>query len=338
MKEMLFLRSIEEHRRVMARVSSSCPCAKNVEIIKERSLVIYRPKVESSVTQLYPTIFFLPGTAFVARETAFTDVICSYISSYSNSQVICINHGLAPEFKFPKAHTDAYKIFKEVFKAEEKYKVDKSKIAIMGYSSGGNFATLLALAASQDGIKLARQVLISPCLDLSRSILDFKNDEMQDTTISEGFVTWFLNHYIPANVAPRDPAISPFWLSKEMLQILPATDIIVANHDRFRGDSEAFSSRLTSAGINVEKYQMLGDHSFLWINMEISKFIGLKMKAIFGGNQMPEYPLLVHSIRLVSFKSKSTSKQDEKIFPISSQQLQILLNCGGIDSKNLKIS
>ncbi len=338
---MLFSRTMEEHRCSVAKVSSPYQCADNVQIIREKAITIYRPKTENnatSVTDSYPTIFFLPGTAFVARETSFTDVICSYISSYSKSQVICIQHGLAPEFKFPRAYTDAYRIFKETMMLWAQHNIDKSRIAIMGYSSGGNFAALLAIAASKEGIKLSRQVLISPCLDLSRSIMDFKNSEEQDSAITEGFVTWFLNHYLPANINRRNPEVSPIWASTEALQKLPATDIIVADHDRFRGDSEVFAAKLNSIGVIAGKYQMPGDHSFLWFNMEMSKFIGLRMKYIFN-NQDPEYPLPLANnlIVVLKLKSKSTEQQNKKIYShhkISLQQLAMLFNWLGISFDN----
>lgn len=342
MREMLFSRTMEEHRRSVAKVSSPYLRADNVQIIRGKNLTIYRPKTENnatSVTDLYPTIFFLPGTAFVARETSFTDVICSYISSYSKSQVICIQHGLAPEFKFPRAHTDAYRIFKETMMLWAQHNIDKSRIAIMGYSSGGNFAALLAMAASKEGIKFTRQILISPCLDLSRSIPDFKDSEKQDSAITEGFVTWFLNHYISPDVNRRNPEVSPLWASTEDLQALPATDIIVADHDRFRGDSEVFATKLSSTGVTTGKYQMPGDHSFLWFNMEISKFIGLRMKYVFN-NQEPEYPLPLSNniIVILKHKSKTTEKHHQKTcsrcINISLQQLAMLFNLLGISFDN----
>ena len=182
---------------------------------------IYRPK---NISAPYPTLFYVPGTAFVAREIAFTGVICTHIAEQSNCQVIVINHRLAPEDQFPKGLDDAYNLLRFFVKAPKfLFKIDNTKMAIVGYSSGGNFAASMAMQGKEEGLLITRQILISPMLDLLRSLKDFKNDfEDKDTTITDEFVEWFLDLYLPEGINPQNPWLSPFWHKPKRLQGLPA--------------------------------------------------------------------------------------------------------------------
>ena len=103
---------------------------------------------------------------------------------------------------------------------------------VAGYSSGGNFAALIAIHAIKDGIPLAKQILISPIVDLSRVLPGFKNYEDRDTDISEEFVQWVISLYLPPDEDRRNPQVSPFWKSgKEiktfLLQTLSWQNLIV---------------------------------------------------------------------------------------------------------------
>jgi len=336
MKEITFLRTIKRHRQQIGELKSPLVLADGVQITQPSSNVrLYRHN-STIGDPLLSTIYFLPGTAFVAREESFTDVICSHICANSECQVLCIKHELAPEVKFPNGHLDAYKILKKTLELTASYNVDKTKMAIVGYSSGGNFAALITAMAGKDGLNFNRQVLISPCLDLSRHCSKFKDFENQDTAITEQFVTWFLNHYVPEGTKREDPRISPVWEDIANLKKLPPTDIIVATYDRFRGDSEIYAEKLQKAAIAITKYEVpKEDHSFLWNRIDISEFIGLKIKYALATPSLslsPENCLL--SSKLIFWHpqtNKSTAgkqfvtSKNNKVITLTNKELSKLL-------------
>jgi acetyl esterase len=293
-----FTRSITEHR---IKVNTAKPLSEPARVphkdiqatLRTGTSIPIRLYRSQKMYASYPTIFYVPGTAFVAKEIAFTDVICSNIAEKSNCQVIVINHRLAPEDQFPHGLDDAYYLLKLIIKSpNSSFNIDKNKIAIIGYSSGGNFAASMSAFGKAEGLPIARQILISPLLDLSRSLKDFKEFEDKDTTINEPFVEWFLKLYLPEGINLKTPLLSPFWQEESELRGLPPTDIIFAENDRFRSDSEAYHAKLMQAGVNTYKMVVPGeDHSFLWYNGRVVADIGSRIKIAFGLELLP-HPIL----------------------------------------------
>lgn len=274
---------------------------------------IFRPK---KIKKVFPTVFYVPGTAFIASEIKFTKVICSHIAEKAKCQVIVINHSLAPENQFPKGLLDAYKIFEYFVKhVSEEYLIDKNHLVIAGYSSGGNFATLMAMKAKENGINIVKQILVSPIVDLSRSLYGFEEYENQDKAISEEFISFFLDLYIPKNINPRNPHMSPIWEKDQKLQKLPKTDIILGKFDRFRSDSEGYYLRLQLCGVRVEKIVIEdADHSFLWHNLETIEEVAERIKIVFKPEAIYHLsPKLTFSHITQRLGPKQTSEGDEEI-------------------------
>lgn len=285
-----FKRSIIEHRE---RLYAAKPLAQPAEVFHFDILVplkkdvkiparIYRP---NSHLSKYPTIFYVPGTAFVAQETVFTEVICSHLAEKSKAQVIVINHRLAPEDQFPKGLNDAYGVLQFFLGTPESvFKIDQSRVVMIGYSSGGNFAASMAIRAKMRGIPIAKQILISPLTDLSRSLQDFKEKfEDKDTVITNAFVEWFLNLYLPEGMNHKNPWVSPFFHQENHLKGLPSTDIIFAEYDRFRSDAEGYYEKLKKADVSINRFMIENEnHSFLWYKLEIIEKIGTAIQLGFG--------------------------------------------------------
>jgi acetyl esterase len=295
-KKGIFTRSILNHRELVARAE---PIGKPANVMSFDILVpsssgvqipveMYIPRKEVAVANL-ATLFYIPGTAFTAFETRFTRIICSHICNIAPCRVIVINHRLAPENPAPTAYLDCYEVFKLFLENQiisGHGAIDQNKIAFAGYSSGGNIAALMAIQAKKDNIPILTQVLISPIVDLSRSLKQFLQYEQQDTDISEEFVQWFLKLCLPGDRDPKDPIISPFWASKKEVTDLPPTTIVVAEYDRFRSDAEMYYKELSDTGVDVQKFcKDKDEHIYRWHNLEVvEKIANTILKPIFYGN------------------------------------------------------
>ncbi|CAF3375381.1 unnamed protein product, partial [Rotaria sp. Silwood2] len=73
---------------------------------------------------------------------------------------------MAPEYTFPAAHEDAYKVIEYVAANAAALGIDASKIIVAGDSAGGNLAACACHHFKNNKkIKIAAQVLIYPWVD-----------------------------------------------------------------------------------------------------------------------------------------------------------------------------
>ena len=105
---------------------------------QELLLDAYIPKVSGK----HPAILVIHGGAwrFGNRKQ-----LSSYARSLAERGFSCfaIDYRLAPKHKFPAQIEDCRSAVKWIRKNANKYKVDASKIGVIGYSAGGHLATLL---------------------------------------------------------------------------------------------------------------------------------------------------------------------------------------------------
>lgn len=322
-KRGIFDPSILEHRQ---KLSFSSPTLKAVENILFYDLLI---PIENGVkipVRIYinpelknerkiPTLFYIPGTGFVAAETKFTHVTCTHLCNTIKCQIIVINHRLAPESQFPTGINDAYNVFKHFAQdAPNRYSIDKGKIAIAGYSSGGNFAALIAIRAIKDGIYLRKQILISPIVDLSRSLPGFKTYEDKDTDISDAFVHWVVGLYLPPDENPKNPAVSPFWKNSREIKGLPSTDIILAEYDRCRSDSEYYFIKLKKEDVPVERFMAPKEkHSYLWHNIEVTEKFSERLMIAFS--DAPIYKSLPNTLSHIHVGDEPENEKKGSLSP-----------------------
>ncbi len=331
-----FKRSIAEHRNKVTRIRSSYPPAYSDEVTKQKisikivteeiKLWIYRNNTSQPP---YPTIFYIPGTAFVARESDPTDAIASHIAAELHGQVIVVNHRLAPEYPFPCGLMDAYRIMHRI--AERSLlQVDRNNLVIGGYSSGANFAVSTSLGLRKE-FSIRGLILISGLFDLLHSERELSNlprsqrdlifFERQDQSISENFIDWFLSHYLPPKIDRRNPLVSPLYSAQ--LSQLPPTVITTGKFDRFRHHSESLNRHLESeAHVLSRILRFPGNHSSLWVNPRISQFIGATGNALLCQTSI-ERPRITYNNQYSLFHSslRTRASQKRKLSPQQDDQL-----------------
>ena len=281
-------RDISEHRKLMffasPKISYTSAQYEESKLSEQfKDITIYK-NLPNDPDKLYPTLIYIPGTAFVALEKNYTNFICSCIAQLTNCQVISIKHKLAPENKPISILNGLYRVIKKILNNENStlLQIDRNRISIGGYSSGGNLAILIAIKALRDGLVFNNQILISPITDLSRTIsknnkyLEFED---KDYIISKQFVEWFLELYLQKSIDRINPNLSPYWCNTQILKQLSATYLTFGEFDRFRGDAELYAQKLRS--INVPVYEIMfpkETHGLLWKNNEVIYSVAKQLK------------------------------------------------------------
>jgi len=79
-----------------------------------------------------------------------------------------VEYRLSPEHKHPDALNDCYRATYYIIKLAEKLEIDKNKICISGYGTGGNLAAALSVYLTENEINLNIKALIlfSPLINI----------------------------------------------------------------------------------------------------------------------------------------------------------------------------
>lgn len=187
-----------------------------------------------------PVLINMHGSGFMIPAHGSDDAFCKYISQETNYSVLDVQYRLAPEYPFPAALDDVQDVGRWVLEHPDEF--DPSRVAISGFSAGGN----LALVASS--------TVFPP--DTFRSVLAFYPSvaafvdpytlvppETGGRPIPAFVLRLFRQAYLQnPQVSIRDPRISPSLgdLSRFPRNIL----CITAGYDNLAVEAEKFCRRL----------------------------------------------------------------------------------------------
>ncbi len=326
-------KKLDEHRAFILRMQEreERSPARNAKVIlmpmsllikeaKDLFIVIYRPN--NLQNPPYPTLLHVRGTGFNATARYYAYITCSHIAEKSGCQVIDLDHHLAPEYPFPRPFNDVYAAYKSIILHANFMQIDINKIAISGYSSGGNLAALMTIQAKKDKLPVTLQILISPILDLSRSLKNYAKFENKDN-FPNPLVDWFIELYLQHKYSYCTPEISPFWAN---CINLPPTYFLFGENDRFRSDNEIFYDKLNQLGLWAHKSIFKKEnHSVFWRNIHVIEVISTQLKMGFNLMEIPrqKFPTLLTSGYFL--KSKFFVKENNDKFIALEKKHQYIL-------------
>jgi hormone-sensitive lipase len=131
--------------------------------------------------------------------------------------------------------------------AKEYFKINPTKIILVGDSAGGNLVAAVTIMAIQRGFRVPDGIILAyPALNLSR--LNFMPSlllSFDDPILPYPFLKMCLESYIGEKSDPNNnPYLSPLVASDHVLKQFPKTRIMVATNDPIRDDSFRFTLKL----------------------------------------------------------------------------------------------
>ncbi len=199
----------------------------------------------------YPIIVFFHGGGWSMGDVASYDSFVRSICALSRSILISVDYRLAPEHRFPTGLEDAYAVMEWALSHGAEIKGDVTKVAVMGDSSGGNLAAVIAhRIQARAGPRLAAQFLLYPVLDVSAphsqypSRMAFGNGEY---LLSRDGIDSATNWYLGEGAEISESEISP--MREKNLHILPPTVIMVGGYDPLLDEAKSYQVRLQAAGV-----------------------------------------------------------------------------------------
>jgi acetyl esterase/lipase len=205
---------------------------------------LYLPTVRNNSSAML-VYFHFGGGVIGSLESC--DRLCGLIAKESGAPVLSVEYRLAPEHKFPAGLEDCTQAYNWAVDNAARYGAPVSKAAVGGDSMGGNFAAVIA-QESRGRRAPVLQLLIYPGLDLV-SDTPSMHDFADAWPLTAETVEFFMRHYLPANVEPSDPRVSPGRM-QDLRGLAPAL-VYTAGFDMLLDQGAAYAQRLGEAGVKA---------------------------------------------------------------------------------------
>ena len=155
---------------------------------------IYRPASAGP----HPIVVYYHGGGWVLGSHTSDDPLCRDLCKRADVIIISVNCRHAPEARFPAAVDDAWAALKWVADNAEQLGGDANRIAVAGWSAGGNLAAVVAqMARDNAGPALRGQLLLTPVTDGSRQSASY-TENGEGYVLTKNVMEWFWSHYASA--------------------------------------------------------------------------------------------------------------------------------------------
>ncbi len=224
------------------------------------------------VTGPMPVVLFLHGLGGVQEDAGartsprapHTGRLVHAFTLGTDAAVVLVHHASAPQAPYPVAVEQCYAVARWLAERGGEIGLDGSRMAAVGYSTGGNLVAALTLLAKERGeVRLVQQVLLCPVTDAGL-------DTPSHREFAEGYgvgrdaLLRFWDRYVP-DVRRRGLATaSPLRATPEQLAGLPPALVVTGEADVVRDEGEAYAAKLRAAGVEVVAVRYLGTiHGFM---------------------------------------------------------------------------
>ncbi len=244
---------VAEGRRAVLRQSAIVGGAQPVGAARDLSVAdrrarLYVPSGDRARSP-GPLLVFFHGGGWVYGDLDSHDAPCRFLAERAGVRVLSVDYRLAPEHPFPAAYDDCLAAFRWVVDNVDQLGADPDRLAVGGDSAGGCLAATTALAAAEDGLPLASQLLVYPGTDM-RGGTESREMFGEGFYLTTEFIDLARSLYTPDRSTHDDPQVSPL-LAKVPDGLAPAY-VVTAGFDPLRDEGEAYARKLADAGVEVE--------------------------------------------------------------------------------------
>ncbi|MBU1802752.1 MAG: alpha/beta hydrolase, partial [Actinobacteria bacterium] len=199
-----------------------------------------------------PLLVFFHGGGFMYGGLDSHDATCRLLAEQAGVRVLAVDYRLAPEHAFPAAHDDALAAYRWVVQHAASLGADPQRLAVGGDSAGGTLAAATAIAAAQEGLPLAFQLLVYPAVDARRATRSLELFS-QGFYLTSEFMDLANESYVPVVAERDDIRISP--LRHDVPAGLAPAYLCTAGFDPLRDEGEAYAQALVAAGVEVQLHR-----------------------------------------------------------------------------------
>ncbi|KAH7303204.1 Alpha/Beta hydrolase protein, partial [Stachybotrys elegans] len=221
--------------------------------------IFYPPNYKSG--DLLPVYLVMHGGGFAVADPRHDDEFCASWAKRTGMLVVDLNYSKAPLNPFPAPVYDVAALARAVLD-DTSLPINKSRVAIGGFSSGGNLALTASQLPELKGLVNAALVFY-PIVDwghppdekLARRPYKGGPDSLEETAY------WFDWAYVSVGQDRHAPLLSPYYARKEDLP--PWICIVGAQWDMLRLEAQKMAHEL--AEINVLQEESFEKGRYKWV-------------------------------------------------------------------------
>jgi acetyl esterase/lipase len=207
---------------------------------------VFVPKSWKSGDSLLPLFIDIHGGGFALMHPSGDDKFCSYFSNTNKVLVVSLDYPKTPQHRFPAPVEALVDLVNAILK-DEALPFDKNKVAIGGFSAGGNLSLAVSQHESLQG-KIKGVVPYYPPADFTTPTEVNMASRPKDAgpDILEKNVPVFNWGYVKPGQDLSDPLLSVTYAPREKLP--PKIYIIGCEHDLLCRDAEIMATKFANAG------------------------------------------------------------------------------------------
>ena len=231
-------------RFILEQMCRAFPLNKSIHIrpLRLAGLRAEELKPETEATQL---ILHIHGGAFFLGSMNTHRAFVSDLAASTQMQVIHLDYPLSPEHPYPEAIDALFDVYQLLLEQG----IQAKDIILSGDSCGANLALALALRIRDEKRpQISGLILPSPFLDLSLTSESIRYNRKLDALLSIEALETGIDYYIPEQIDPADPLVSPLF---DDLSDLPPTLIQVGSKEILLDDAQRFRDKAAEAGVDV---------------------------------------------------------------------------------------
>jgi acetyl esterase len=208
-----------------------------------------------------PVIFVLYGGGFALGDASQDDALCQYIMHRTEAVVIAVNYRKAPEHPYPAAVDDVFDTICYVCKHSKAFGIDPARIALIGFSAGGNLAVATCLRAQEKSAFQPRcQIVMYPFVDAVTPPNE-KPDFPESLPVH--VMKAFSQAYCRVDQY-RIPEVSPLYAADDALCRMCPTMIVTAEKDALAREGKQYAAMLKRNDVPVRQIEFQGAaHGFV---------------------------------------------------------------------------
>jgi acetyl esterase len=196
-----------------------------------------------------PLLIYFHGGGFVIGDVPSYGHLTRFFALHSGCAVLSVGYRLAPEFRFPRGHEDAFAAYGWALRHADELGIDRTRVAVAGDSAGGNLAADIGAFAAERGLPTpAYQLLIYPFTDGTAS-QPSRTRYDRGAPFTPAVADWFHRMSAIDDADLATPLFAPLLVPS--VAASPPTYVLAAGYDPLVDEGRAYAEKLRAQGVPV---------------------------------------------------------------------------------------